>query len=212
LSDQHQTSSYQQQRPSIYWGRCPQLQPSYLEKMKKAEVITKCLENTPVPDNITRETIELHRELVAACALREEGWFIFSENAANISESLTTAMKAAAAEVTAKSVDSSTSINTATTNTTANVSSTDEELDEDLLGYSAIFSGAAFYNYSKAETEIRNKHLMPDIENQVLKYHENCRDDAKKMYSNPMHIISQIQYFQSCMDKILTHICQIQIM
>ncbi|KAK4336849.1 hypothetical protein RND71_043398 [Anisodus tanguticus] len=55
--------------------RCPQLQPSIDEKLKKAQVISKCLESTPVPENITRETIELHRELVAACALKEEGWF-----------------------------------------------------------------------------------------------------------------------------------------
>lgn len=51
------------------------LQPSIEEKMKKASVITKCLEITPIPENITRETIELHRELVAACCLKKEGWF-----------------------------------------------------------------------------------------------------------------------------------------
>lgn len=59
----------------INWGRCPMLQPSIEEKMKKAAVITKCLEVTPIPENITRETIELHRELVAACCLKKEGWF-----------------------------------------------------------------------------------------------------------------------------------------
>ena len=59
----------------ITWGRCPMLQPTIEEKMKKASVITKCLEVTPIPENITRETIELHRELVAACCLKKEGWF-----------------------------------------------------------------------------------------------------------------------------------------
>jgi hypothetical protein len=43
--------------------------------MAKATVITKCLESTPLPANITRETVELHREQIAACALQSEGWF-----------------------------------------------------------------------------------------------------------------------------------------
>ena len=45
------------------------------EKMTKANVITKCLEVTPVPQNLTRDTVERHREAVAACALQMEGWF-----------------------------------------------------------------------------------------------------------------------------------------
>lgn len=61
--------------PTIKWGRCPQLEPTQQEKVKKAEVITKCLEIVPIPQNITRESIELHREQVAACALQMEGWF-----------------------------------------------------------------------------------------------------------------------------------------
>ncbi|XP_074600109.1 uncharacterized protein LOC141854363 [Brevipalpus obovatus] len=61
--------------PTINWGKCPQLEPSNEEKVKKAAVITKCLEMTPIPKNITRETVEAHREQVAACALQMEGWF-----------------------------------------------------------------------------------------------------------------------------------------
>lgn len=38
-------------------------------------MITKCLENTPLPANITRDSVEHHREQIAACALRAEGWF-----------------------------------------------------------------------------------------------------------------------------------------
>ncbi|KAH9418646.1 hypothetical protein DERP_003972 [Dermatophagoides pteronyssinus] len=45
------------------------------EKLAKANVITKCLETTPLPTNITRESVEQHREQIAACALRSEGWF-----------------------------------------------------------------------------------------------------------------------------------------
>jgi len=61
--------------PQINWGQCPQLEPTTSEKMKKAAVITKCLEVTPIPNNITRESVERHREQVAACALQMEGWF-----------------------------------------------------------------------------------------------------------------------------------------
>lgn len=61
--------------PAINWGKCPELEPSEQEKLAKASVITKCLENTPLPGNITRESVETHREQIAACALRAEGWF-----------------------------------------------------------------------------------------------------------------------------------------
>lgn len=62
-------------QPTINWGQCPQLEPTLQEKMNKANVITKCLEVTPVPQNLTRDTVERHRESVAACALQMEGWF-----------------------------------------------------------------------------------------------------------------------------------------
>lgn len=62
-------------QPTINWGQCPQLEPTIQEKMNKANVITKCLEVTPVPQNLTRDTVERHREAVAACALQMEGWF-----------------------------------------------------------------------------------------------------------------------------------------
>lgn len=61
--------------PQINWGKCPELEPTETEKMAKASVITKCLESTPLPTNITRESVEAHREQIAACALRAEGWF-----------------------------------------------------------------------------------------------------------------------------------------
>lgn len=63
------------QGPQINWGKCPELEPSESEKLSKAGVITKCLESTPLPGNITRESVEQHREQIAACALRAEGWF-----------------------------------------------------------------------------------------------------------------------------------------
>ncbi|CAG2168467.1 unnamed protein product, partial [Oppiella nova] len=43
------------QGPQINWGKCPQLEPSEKEKSTKAQVITKCLETTPLPPNITRD-------------------------------------------------------------------------------------------------------------------------------------------------------------
>lgn len=61
--------------PQINWGKCPELEPTEQEKLSKAAVITKCLETTPLPGNITRESVEQHREQIAACALRAEGWF-----------------------------------------------------------------------------------------------------------------------------------------
>lgn len=81
VSSSHNSGSSAQQSPplpngpQINWGKCPELEPSEQEKLAKAGVITKCLETTPLPGNITRESVEQHREQIAACALRAEGWF-----------------------------------------------------------------------------------------------------------------------------------------
>lgn len=211
----HLTAGYgesnQQLRPSIHWGRCPQLQPTLQEKVKKAQVITKCLENTPVPENITRETIEMHRELVAACALKEEGWFEMLPNASVLSEPLAAAMKAAVAEVNVSSIASTLSETTESPNISEPTTGAEEELDEELYGYSAIFSGGAAYNYSKAEREIRSKRLQPEIEQKVLQFHENCKNEAQHKYANPVQIIAQIQLYQACMDYFISDVCQIQV-
>lgn len=65
------------QAPSfeVNWNKCPQLEPSETEKSKKTQVITKCLQSAPIPTNLTRENVEAHREQIATCALRVEGWF-----------------------------------------------------------------------------------------------------------------------------------------
>lgn len=59
----------------VNWNKCPQLEPSEVEKNKKTQVITKCLQAAPIPTNLTRENVEAHREQIATCALRIEGWF-----------------------------------------------------------------------------------------------------------------------------------------
>lgn len=59
----------------VNWNKCPQLEPSESEKSKKTQVITKCLQSAPIPSNLTRENVENHREQIATCALRVEGWF-----------------------------------------------------------------------------------------------------------------------------------------
>lgn len=59
----------------VNWNKCPQLEPSEVEKNKKTQVITKCLQSAPIPSNLTRENVETHREQIATCALRVEGWF-----------------------------------------------------------------------------------------------------------------------------------------
>lgn len=262
----------------INWGRCPMLQPSIEEKMKKAQVISKCLEITPVPENITRETIELHRELVAACALREEGWFTqtsalssdetsskISVNNSNnkmllntnltttsidqVNETLTTneenslksddqtketsknAKNRTTTDITTASesllqpvhlnanetkIDQSTDENTLTTNSTSKTDKLDDQtpsvqheskhsalesddyMEEDLSGYSAIFTGQLTYNYAKAEHEIRNKHFDPDVEEKVIQYHDSCKEEAQDKYNNPIQIIGQIQLYQAC--------------
>lgn len=71
------TSTSNQQAPSfeVNWNKCPQLEPSESEKGKKTQVITKCLQNAPIPTNLTRENVETHREQIATCALKVEGWF-----------------------------------------------------------------------------------------------------------------------------------------
>lgn len=59
----------------VNWNKCPQLEPSESEKNKKTQVITKCLQSAPIPANLTRENVEAHREQIATCALKIEGWF-----------------------------------------------------------------------------------------------------------------------------------------
>jgi hypothetical protein len=59
----------------VNWNKCPQLEPSDSEKNKKTQVITKCLQSAPIPSNLTRENVEAHREQIATCALKVEGWF-----------------------------------------------------------------------------------------------------------------------------------------
>lgn len=59
----------------VNWNKCPQLEPSESEKSKKTQVITKCLQSAPIPTNLTRENVETHREQIATCALKVEGWF-----------------------------------------------------------------------------------------------------------------------------------------
>lgn len=59
----------------VNWNKCPQLEPSDSEKNKKTQVITKCLQSAPIPTNLTRENVEAHREQIATCALKVEGWF-----------------------------------------------------------------------------------------------------------------------------------------
>lgn len=59
----------------VNWNKCPQLEPSESEKNKKTQVITKCLQAAPIPTNLTRENVEAHREQIATCALKIEGWF-----------------------------------------------------------------------------------------------------------------------------------------
>lgn len=119
--------------PQINWGKCPQLEPSEKEKMAKATVITKCLETTALPTNITRETVELHREQIAACALQSEGWF----------------------------------------------------------------TKEGSYDFNKAETEIKNKKLTKEIEEQVLTFHKQCKSEAEEKFpSVKKHLIAQIQLYQ----------------
>ncbi|RWS11187.1 hypothetical protein B4U79_15176 [Dinothrombium tinctorium] len=134
--------------PQISWGQCPQLEPTMEEKIKKAAVITKCLELTPVPTNITRESVELHREQVAACALQMEGWF----------------------------------------------------------------NEKGTYRFDKAESEIKNKKLQKDIENRVLTYHKQCKEEAEEKFPiSSQNLIAQIQLYQACMDYFISEVCGIEV-
>lgn len=135
-------------QPKINWGQCPQLEPSLQEKMKKANVITKCLEVTPIPQNLTRDTVERHREAVAACALQMEGWFT--------------------PEIT--------------------------------------------YRYEKAESEIKSKRLPAQVENKVLGYHSQCKQEAEEKYPHSTQtVIHQIQLYQACMDYFISEACGIEV-
>lgn len=116
--------------------------------MTKAQVITKCLESTPLPGNITRETVETHREQIAACALQSEGWF-------------TTGGK---------------------------------------------------YDFNKAESEIKNKRLSKQIEDQVLSYHKQCKEESEEKFPfSKSTVIAQIQLYQACMDYFISDVCGIEV-
>lgn len=135
-------------QPAINWGKCPQLEPSDKEKMTKASVITKCLESTPLPTNITRDSVETHREQIAACALQSEGWF----------------------------------------------------------------TPGGGYDFKKAESEIRNKRLTKTIEDQVVNYHKQCKEEAEQKYpTSKSTIIAQIQLYQACMDYFISDVCGIEV-
>ncbi|XP_054153082.1 bromodomain-containing protein DDB_G0280777-like [Oppia nitens] len=137
------------QGPQINWGKCLQLEPSEKEKQSKAQVITKCLETTPLPPNITRETVELHREQIAACALQSEGWFLSNGG----------------------------------------------------------------YDFGKAENEIKNKKLTKQIENQVIGYHKQCKEEAEEKFPTSKNtVIAQIQLYQACMDYFISDVCGIEVM
>lgn len=132
----------------VNWNKCPQLEPSESEKNKKTQVITKCLQSAPIPANLTRENVEAHREQIATCALKIEGWF-----------------------------------------------------DE-----------AGNYKYDKAESEIRGKKLEPSIENQVLKFHVACKDEAGKKFPREQNrLIDQVQFYQACMDYYISIVCEIEV-
>lgn len=274
----------------INWGRCPMLQPSIEEKIKKASVITKCLEMTPVPENITRETIELHRELVAACCLKKENWFTSAlssdENLTKINVNnskivLNTTLTTSSVDENRSSKNSSVDLirtnntiketnlklnskneslskddlkdvfkdsesqiksvysnntkidqnNEKVTNSTSSSFKINESIDnqqtnnenkhsalqsddygeEDMASYSEIFTGQLIYNYNKAKNEIKFKKFDPDIEEKVLTFHENCKDEAQEKFNNPIQIIGQIQLYQSCMDWHISSVCGIEV-
>lgn len=132
----------------VNWNKCPQLEPSESEKNKKTQVITKCLQSAPIPTNLTRENVEAHREQIATCALKVEGWF-------------------------------------------------DDQ---------------GQYKYDKAETEIRGKKLDPVIENQVLKFHVACQEEASKKFPRDQNkLIDQVQFYQACMDYYISIVCEIEV-
>ena len=280
-NQQKNHAHHHQLQSKINWGKCLVLAPSIEEKMKKAQVITKCLETTPVPENITRETIELHRELVAACCLKKEGWFTSftsaslssDDNAAtriNVNNSkivlnLTTSIDSKlietihlngttskdnskkndssndhdlkdisiASESALKSIqlnDTTTKLDEKSNKTAVNLTKndkfdnqtnlneskhsaleSDDYNEDDINGYSEIFTGQLTYNYKKAEHEIKNKRFDKEIEEKVLAFHELCKEEAQDKYNNPIQIIGQIQLYQSCMDYYISSVCGIEV-
>lgn len=43
--------------PVIVWGNCPQLEPSEEDKKSKAKVLQECLQEHPIPKEVTEESI-----------------------------------------------------------------------------------------------------------------------------------------------------------
>ncbi|KAH9405345.1 hypothetical protein TYRP_001193 [Tyrophagus putrescentiae] len=61
--------------PVIVWGNCPQLEPSEEDKKSKAKVLQECLQEHPIPKEVTEESIGKHQANIAECALKKENWF-----------------------------------------------------------------------------------------------------------------------------------------
>ncbi|XP_015786166.1 uncharacterized protein LOC107363453 [Tetranychus urticae] len=70
------------------------------------------------------------------------------------------------------------------------------------------FAEDGSYRYDKAESEIKNKKLQPEIEPQIVNQHSECRKEAEEQFPSG---IAQIQLYQACMDYHISMICGIQI-
>ncbi|XP_015791022.1 uncharacterized protein LOC107367785 [Tetranychus urticae] len=70
------------------------------------------------------------------------------------------------------------------------------------------FSADMKYRYDKAESEIRAKKLVSDVEPLVLRQHGECRKEAEGQFPSG---IAQVQLYQACMDYHISQICGITI-
>ncbi|XP_054157045.1 uncharacterized protein LOC128955402 [Oppia nitens] len=73
------------------------------------------------------------------------------------------------------------------------------------------FSKSGSYRYSKAESEIKAKKLIPEMEKQLLSDHKKCESEAKQEFPKREAIVEQIQLYQACMDFHITKVCGIKL-
>nr|ACD11898.1 hypothetical protein [Isometrus maculatus] len=132
--------------PAIDWGKCPQLKPSDGEKEQKSKLIQECLKEFPPPTGeVTREEDEQHRDKIADCGLKKEGW-----------------------------------------------------LKED-----------GGYKFDKARKELAEKKLDKEVEETVLKKHDDCQKEAETEFAKD--VTRQIPMYQACMDFHISEVCGIRV-
>jgi len=71
------------------------------------------------------------------------------------------------------------------------------------------FDANGAYKFDRARSEIVNKKLANDVQEVVLKKHDECQKESTSKFAN--QYVAQVQMYQACMDYHISQICGIQV-